>query len=121
MNSTHHANTCVHLLVEGQDSPGVPRTYVSIIRPTKGYQQSSNPVASGRGVHEKISRLHPQDDDDLADVLPDPFSLPRIKLRASEVDIMEVVAKCHESLVLTSTVGGLRLFARWVPLALSPI
>jgi hypothetical protein len=26
--------------------------------------------------------------------LPDPFSLPRIKLRASEVDIMEVVARC---------------------------
>jgi hypothetical protein len=54
---------------------------------------SFNPVASGRGVHEKLSRLHPQDDN-LADVLPDPFSLPRIKLHASEVDIMEVVARC---------------------------
>jgi hypothetical protein len=38
--------------------------------------------------------LRPQDDDDLADVLPDPFSLPCIKLHASEVDIMEVVARC---------------------------
>jgi hypothetical protein len=47
---------------------------------------------NGRG--EQLSRLHPQDDDDLADVLPYPFSLPRIKLRASEVDIMEVVARC---------------------------
>jgi hypothetical protein len=37
-----------------------------------------NPVASGRGVREELSRVHPQDDDDLADVLPDPFSLPRI-------------------------------------------
>jgi hypothetical protein len=37
--------------------------------------QNSNPVASGRGVHEELSRLHPQDDDDLADVLPDTFSL----------------------------------------------
>jgi hypothetical protein len=55
---------------------------------------SSNPVASDRGVHEELSRLHPQNDDDLADVLPDPFSLPHIKLRASEVDIMEVVARC---------------------------
>jgi hypothetical protein len=54
---------------------------------------SSNPVARGRGVHAKLSRLHRQDDDDLADVLPDPFSLPRFKLRASEVDIMEVVAR----------------------------
>jgi hypothetical protein len=45
-------------------------------------------------VHEELSRLHPQDDDDLADVLQDPFSLPRIKLRASEVDIMEVAARC---------------------------
>jgi hypothetical protein len=43
---------------------------------------NSNPVASGRGVHEKFSRLHPSDDDNLADVLPDPFSLPRIKLHA---------------------------------------
>jgi hypothetical protein len=56
--------------------------------------QSSNPVASGRGVHEELSRLHPQDDDDHADVLPDLFSLPCIKLRASEVDIMDVVARC---------------------------
>jgi hypothetical protein len=46
------------------------------------------------GVHEELSRLHPHDDDDLADVLPDPFSLPRIKPYASEVDIMEVVARC---------------------------
>jgi hypothetical protein len=37
--------------------------------------------------------LHPQDDDDVADVLPDPFSLPRIKLHTSEVDITEVVAR----------------------------
>jgi hypothetical protein len=55
---------------------------------------NSNPVASGRGVHEELSRLHTQDDGDLADVLPDPVSLPRIKLRASEVDIMEVVTRC---------------------------
>jgi hypothetical protein len=55
---------------------------------------SSNPVASARGVHEELSRLHPKDDDDLADVFSDPFSLPRIKLRASEVDIMEVIARC---------------------------
>jgi hypothetical protein len=55
---------------------------------------NSNPAASGRGVHEELSRLHPHDDDDLADVLPDPFSLPRIKLYASKVDIMEVVAIC---------------------------
>jgi hypothetical protein len=55
---------------------------------------NSNPVASGRGVHEELSRLHPQDDDDLADVLPHPFSLPRIKFRASELDTMEVVARC---------------------------
>jgi hypothetical protein len=54
----------------------------------------SSPVGNERGVHEEISWLHPQDDDDLADVLPDPFSLPRSKLRASEVDIMEVVARC---------------------------
>jgi hypothetical protein len=55
---------------------------------------NSNPVASGRRVHEELSRLHPHDDDDLADVLLDPFSLPRIKLHASEVDIMEIVARC---------------------------
>jgi hypothetical protein len=54
----------------------------------------SNSVESGYGVHEELSRLHPQDDDDLADVLPEPFSLPRIKFHASEVDIMEVVARC---------------------------
>jgi hypothetical protein len=54
---------------------------------------NSNPVASDRGVHEELSRLHPQDDDDLADVLPDPFSLPCIKFHASEVDIMEVIAR----------------------------
>jgi hypothetical protein len=61
---------------------------------------NSNHVASGRGVHEKLSRLHPQDDGDLADVLPDPFSLPRIKevwrrLHVPKVDIiMQVVARC---------------------------
>jgi Ca2+-binding RTX toxin-like protein len=55
---------------------------------------SPSPVASGRRVHEELSRLHPQDDDDLAELLPDPFSFPRTKLRASEVDIMEVVARC---------------------------
>jgi hypothetical protein len=55
---------------------------------------NSNPVASGHGVHEELSRLHPEDDDDLADALPDPFSLPRINLHASEFDIMEVVARC---------------------------
>jgi hypothetical protein len=56
---------------------------------------NSNPViASVRGVHEKLSRLHPQNDDDLADALADPFSLPRIKLHASDFDIMEVVARC---------------------------
>jgi hypothetical protein len=55
---------------------------------------SSNTVARGVGVHEEIPRLHPQDEDDLADVLPDPFSLSCIKLRASEVGIMEVVARC---------------------------
>jgi hypothetical protein len=56
---------------------------------------SSTPGTSCRGVHEEYSRLHPQDDDDFADVLPDPLSLPRTKLRASEVDIMEVVARCR--------------------------
>jgi hypothetical protein len=45
----------------------------------------SNLVASGRGVHEEVSRLHPQDDDDDADLLPDRFSLPRIKLHASKL------------------------------------
>jgi hypothetical protein len=53
-----------------------------------------SPVASGRGVHEELSRLHPQADDGLTDVLPDPFFLPRIKVKASEVDILEVVARC---------------------------
>jgi hypothetical protein len=38
---------------------------------------SSIPVASGRGVHEELSRLQPQDDDNLVDLLPHPFSLPR--------------------------------------------
>jgi hypothetical protein len=48
-----------------------------------------NPVASGRGVHDNLlSRLHPQHDDDLADVLSDPFFLPRIEIHAPEVDIM---------------------------------
>jgi hypothetical protein len=55
---------------------------------------NSNSAASGRGVHEELSRLNPQDDDDLADVSPDPFSLPRIKLHASEGDMMEVVVRC---------------------------
>jgi hypothetical protein len=55
---------------------------------------TSNPVASGRGVNEEFSRLHPQNYDYLRGVLPDPFSLPRIKLNASEVDIMEVVDRC---------------------------
>jgi hypothetical protein len=54
---------------------------------------NSNLVASGRGVHEKKSQLHPQDDNDLADVLPDPISLPRIKLHASIIDIMVVFAR----------------------------
>jgi hypothetical protein len=55
---------------------------------------NSNPVASGRGVHEELSRWQPQDDEDLADVLLGPFALPRIKLRASEADIMKFVARC---------------------------
>jgi hypothetical protein len=55
---------------------------------------NSNPVASGRGVHEEFLRLHTQDYDDLADVSPDSFSLPLIKFYASEVNIMEVVARC---------------------------
>jgi hypothetical protein len=79
---------------------------------------SSNPAASDRGVHKELSRLHPKGEDDLADVLPGPFSLPRIKLHASEVDIMEVVARCLESLVLMSMVGGLKLFSRCVPVKL---
>jgi hypothetical protein len=72
----------------------------------------SNPVASGRRVHEDLSRWHPQDDDDLADVVPDPFSLLRIKLRALEVDIMAVVVKCPRKSSPQSMVGGLKLFAR---------
>jgi hypothetical protein len=59
---------------------------------------SSNPVAIGREVHEKLLRLHPQDNDDLPDVLPASFSLPLIKLHAPEVDIMEVVARCPPKL-----------------------
>jgi hypothetical protein len=55
---------------------------------------NSSPVASDRGMHEELSRLHLQEDDDLAVVLPDPFSPPRITPNASEVDIMEVVARC---------------------------
>jgi hypothetical protein len=54
---------------------------------------SSNPVASGRGVHEELSRLHPQDSD-LADVLSDIVSLSCIKLHALEVDTIEAVARC---------------------------
>jgi hypothetical protein len=54
---------------------------------------NSNPVASCRGVNEELSRLHPQHDDDLADVFLDPFSLPRFKIHAPEVDIIEVVAR----------------------------
>jgi hypothetical protein len=45
---------------------------------------NSNPIASDRGVHEKLSRLHPQDDDDLADVLSDLLFLSGIKLHGSE-------------------------------------
>jgi hypothetical protein len=57
---------------------------------------TSNSVAiSGRGVHEELARLHPQDDDDLTDVLPEPLSLSRIKLsKALEVGIMEVITRC---------------------------
>jgi flagellar assembly factor FliW len=54
---------------------------------------NSNPCASGRGVHEELSRLHSQNDDDLADVLLDPFSLRRIEIHDLEVDILEVVAR----------------------------
>jgi hypothetical protein len=54
---------------------------------------NSNPVASGRGLNEELSRLHQHDEDDLADVLRDPFTLLRIRLHAAEVDIMEVVAR----------------------------
>jgi hypothetical protein len=72
---------------------------------------NSNPVASGRGVHEKLSGLHPQDGDDSADVLPDPFSLIRIKLHASEV-LWRSLLDTLESLVLMLMVGGLKLFAR---------
>jgi hypothetical protein len=79
---------------------------------------NSNPVASGRGVHEELLRLHPQYDDDLANVLPDPFSLPRIKLHASKVDIMEVVARCPRK--SSAHVVGWR-FRNWVPLAISPV
>jgi hypothetical protein len=72
---------------------------------------NSNPVASGRGVNEELLGLHPQDDDDLADVLPDPCFLPRIKLHASEVDIMEV-ARCarkpdpHDKVPMEPTMYG---------------
>jgi hypothetical protein len=84
---------------------------------------TSNSVASGRGVHEELARLHPQDDDDLTDVLPDPISLPRIKLRkASEVVISwRSLLDVLESQVPTSIIGGLKLFVRWGPLALSPV
>jgi hypothetical protein len=82
---------------------------------------NSNPVASGRGVHEELSRLHSQDYDDLADVLPDPFSLPCIKLHASEVDIMEVVARCPRNSSPLVDGGGLELSALWVPLARSQV
>jgi hypothetical protein len=79
---------------------------------------NSNPVASGRGVHEELSRLHPQDDDDLANVLPDPFSslVSNYVLRKL---IWRSLLKTLETLLLRSMVGGLKLFARWVPLALS--
>jgi hypothetical protein len=46
-------------------------------------------------MHEELSRLHPQHTVDLTNVLPDPFSLPRTKLKASEVRIVEVVARCY--------------------------
>jgi hypothetical protein len=56
---------------------------------------NSNPVASSaRGVHEELSRFHPQGDGDLADVLLDPFSLPRNIFPTSGVGIIEVVARC---------------------------
>jgi hypothetical protein len=39
-------------------------------------------------MHEELLRFHTQDDDDdLADALPDPFSVSRFKFNASEVDI----------------------------------
>jgi hypothetical protein len=41
-----------------------------------------------------MSRFHPQDDDDLADMLPGLFSLPHIKLHASKADMMGVAARC---------------------------
>jgi hypothetical protein len=89
---------------------------------------NSNPVAIGRGVHEELSRLHPQNDDDLADVLPDPFSLPRIKETPKPNSVLRKLTLWRslldalESLALMSIFGaGLILFARWVPLALSPV
>jgi hypothetical protein len=55
---------------------------------------NANSVASGRGVHDELSRLRPRDDDDFADVLPGPFSFTRIKLHASAADIIEIIARC---------------------------
>jgi hypothetical protein len=55
---------------------------------------ASTPLKVLGRVHEELSRLHQQEDDDLEDVLLDPFSLPRIKLHASEVNDMEVIARC---------------------------
>jgi hypothetical protein len=81
---------------------------------------NSNPVASGRGVHEVSSRFYRQDDDDRADVLPDTFSLPRIKLHASEVDIMEAVAKCPQKSIPHVVGWKFETLRAGVPLAHSP-
>jgi hypothetical protein len=82
---------------------------------------NSNSVSSGLGVHEELLRLHPQDDDHLADTLPDPFSITRINLHAPELILWRSLVDAFESRVMMSMVGGLKLFARWVPLALSPV
>jgi hypothetical protein len=82
---------------------------------------NSNPVASDRGVHEELSRLHPQEDDDLAVVLPDPFSPLVSHSMLWKLKLWRLLLDALERLVLMSMVGGLKLFARWVPLALSPV
>jgi hypothetical protein len=46
---------------------------------------NSNSIARGRGVHGEFSRSHPQDDDVLVDVLPDPLYLTHIELLASKL------------------------------------
>jgi hypothetical protein len=86
---------------------------------------NSNPVASGHGVHRELLRLHPRDDDDLADVLLDPFSLPRMSVVSNSM-LRKLLLKrslrdALEDIVLMSMVGGLKLFARWIPLALSSV